>query len=158
MFKAKYVGAQPVENQPEYCNYAFEIKYMFIFKTFEISVYGPANLFDITEHIRQAIKESSASNGLALILSIGSTGALFKLPHSSYEDFISWVLKRIPYKSVHRHPGNAFAHLRSAVVGCDLILPIREGQMLIGEKSIALLENTAGRKKRRFSLILVGED
>lgn len=130
---------------------------MFEFKTFELAAYGPANLFDITEKIRDVVEESAILNGLVLVLSIGSTGAVVKLPSSSYEDFISWVLKSIPYDSTHRHPGNAFAHMRSSLMGCDFILPIKEGKMVLKEQTIVLLENTAGRKRRRFSLVLVGE-
>jgi thiamine phosphate synthase YjbQ (UPF0047 family) len=44
------------------------------------------------------------------------------------------------------------------VIGCDLLLPIRDGEVFQDTQTVVLLENTAGRKRRRISVVVMGED
>lgn len=130
---------------------------LFVTRDFEIAAFGPANLFNISDQVKDVVGKSNVRNGFVALLSIGSTGALTRLTEDAHEDFVEWVRTNLPFDSSHRHPGNAFAHLRSSLIGCDLILPLRNGEILGDSQSIVLLENTAGRKRRRISLVIVGE-
>lgn len=131
---------------------------MIFSKSIEVPAYGPANLFDITDRVLEIVRESKVSDGNALLFSIGSTGALVKLPRDEgvQEDFIAWVRFNLPFDSRHRHPGNAFAHLRSMFLGCQLIFPIIKGQAALDGQLLMLLENTAGRKRRRIAIVSGG--
>lgn len=131
---------------------------MLVVSDFEIAAFGPANLFDITDKVKEAIRRSGARNGFVALLSIGSTGALVRLSEDAHEDFVEWVRRNLPFEIFHRHPGNAFAHLRSSLIGCDLLLPVRDGEVFQDTQTVILLENTAGRKRRRISVVVMGED
>jgi len=131
---------------------------MIFSKSIEIAAYGPANLFDITDRIFDVVQESKVRGGNVLAFSIGSTGALVRLSEDEkvWDDFITWVRSNIPFDRAHRHPGNAFAHLRSTFFGCGVVVPVVEGRLILKGHRIVLLENTAGRKKRRVRLTIKG--
>lgn len=131
---------------------------MFSVSDFEVAAFGPANLFDITDKVKGAVSRIAVSQGFVLLLSVGSTGALVTLSEDAQEDFVEWVRRNLPFELFHRHPGNAFAHLRSTLIGCQLLLPIKDGELILGKERIVLLENTAGRKRRRISVRVVGGD
>lgn len=123
-------------------------------KRLYVNAYGPANLFNLSEQIELFIKETELINGIVFAFSVGSTGALVKT--TSKEVFADWIMSYIPYNRQHRHPGNAFAHLRSTFLGSDMTLTVVDGQV----KQIAdlyLLENTSGKKQRPLELKAFGQ-
>ena len=98
--------------------------------SFNLHSYGPANLFDITEGVLSEISLSEIDDGLMSIFSIGSTGAILSLPEDEglKEAFEAWVMNKIPFDVLHRHPGNAFAHLRSTFLGTNKVFPIKKSR------------------------------
>lgn len=130
-----------------------------ITSSFTISAYGPANLYDLSDQVSEITEQSNILEGYGLVFSIGSTGSLIRLPSIKevQEDFIHWVTKFIPFSANHRHPGNAFAHLRSTTLTTQIVSPVVNKGLISGEKSIVLLENTAGHKSRRIALSFIGE-
>jgi secondary thiamine-phosphate synthase enzyme len=123
-------------------------------QTSYLKAYGPANLFDLSTMVEQFSSQFTELNKSGFwISSIGSTGALLFLPDDARvkDDFLTWMRKKISYSQKHRHPGNAFAHLRSTFLGCFLFLPgeLLQQQLEDGcSLKPMLLENTAGRKTR----------
>ena len=93
-------------------------------------------------------------DGRLWLFSIGSTGALVSLPDSETDRraFVDWIRKTVPFSADHRHPGNAFAHLRSTILKSGLTIPVAGGRP-VGLKA-NLLENTAGRKSRPITMTL----
>lgn len=127
-----------------------------IYQTKTINAYGPANLFPLEEHVGSLIKEHDLTEGFVFLFSTGSTGVLVNLAEEDEEAFLDFALKFINYSPSHRHPGNAFAHLRSSFWGTSCLVPIDESRTIIAYKPY-LLENTAGRKNRRISFVLQGK-
>lgn len=127
-------------------------------KQLTLSAYGPANLFDITSQIEEVTQDSMLEEGAVFAFSIGSTGSLVFLPDDEKvkEEFIAWVRQKFPFKPAHRHPGNAFAHLRSTFFGTGVGIPWSQGLSELTKGHVYLLENTAGRKSRRIDLSVIG--
>ncbi|RJQ30929.1 MAG: hypothetical protein C4562_07270 [Actinobacteria bacterium] len=121
-----------------------------------IPAYGPANLFSLEEQVAVFIAESELVEGIINLFSIGSTGALVFLADGNKSVFEDYVAGAIPYSRSHRHPGNAFAHLRSTLLKTDLAIPVANSKMATGLKPY-LLENTAGRKSRRIDMGAAGK-
>jgi len=121
-----------------------------------LNAYGPANLFELTSLIDEFIAETELINGSVMIFSVGSTGALVQLGADNKEAFSDWVMSFIPYSGKHRHPGNAFAHLRSTALGSSYALTV-ESKKIKNTSGFYLLENTAGRKQRPLELRAFGE-
>jgi len=121
-----------------------------------LNAYGPANLFELSSFIDEFISESELINGQVMAFSVGSTGALVQLDDDNKEVFSDWVMSFMPFSGKHRHPGNAFAHLRSTALGSSYSLTV-ENKKIKNAGGLYLLENTAGRKQRPLELRAFGE-
>jgi secondary thiamine-phosphate synthase enzyme len=117
--------------------------------------YGPANLFDLRGEALDFLAEAPVGQGRLNIFSVGSTGAVVRLPDTEGvgRAFVDWVMAAVPFSRDHRHPGNAFAHLRSTFLKTEASVPIIEGAL--GGPAPYLLENTAGRKSRPLVLTAI---
>ncbi|MCD6357097.1 MAG: hypothetical protein DRJ96_06710 [Thermoprotei archaeon] len=110
--------------------------------------YGPNKLFDITE--RATRLALGVPEGVLLLQAIGSTGALLLLPRNrgvleSYEHDLWDLVETLGW----RHPGNAYAHLRSTLIGTTLALPIIGGEVPLNGAGIFFLENQPAMNRRR---------
>lgn len=126
-------------------------------KDFFIVTYGPTKLFDITDKVKEIIK--GVERGYVNIFSKGSTGALVVLPQNEeiIEVFEKALWKLIPIYG-WRHPGNAYAHLRSSLIGTSLSLLIDNGKILLPENHrIYFLENQFTNARRRHILITIAK-
>lgn len=123
-------------------------------KVVKLITYGPGKLFDITEHVKEAA--SNVDEEALFLFSKGSTGALVRLPRS--EDVIElfekelWRLVRI---YGWPHPGNAYAHLRSTLIGTWMIVPVSEGEPLLNGLGAYFLENQPVNARKREVFIYV---
>jgi secondary thiamine-phosphate synthase enzyme len=127
-----------------------------IYQTEIINAYGPANLFSLSDYVNQFIEDNILKEGFVFLFSTGSTGALVNLTEKDEEPFLNFALKSINYSQKHRHPGNAFAHLRSSFWGTSNLVLVENSKTIARFKSY-LFENTAGRKSRRISFVLQGQ-
>jgi len=125
-------------------------------RSVSLRTYGPANLFELAPEVDELVSRTGASS--LHILSVGSTGAVIGLPgyREVGESFVSWVMAAMPHSPEHRHPGNAFAHLRSTTLKTEMTVATADGRLL-GPLPF-LLENTAGRKTRPLVFSMLTEE
>ena len=128
-------------------------EYDFIIKT-----YGPNGVFDIMPYINEFLYEVNASKGLLVVECMGSTGALL-LVNPKYINEIKenelWTL--VPVNLDWQHEGNAYAHLRSTVLGTQIVLPVRNGSLAIGDNKLYFIENQCYTfRERHIYLMYMG--
>ncbi len=124
------------------------------------------DIIDLTEEVRRAVKESRIKEGLAHLFVHHSTAALTTI---EYEPGVLADLKRalsvlapdtIPYAHNTRWgDGNGRSHVKAALVGPSLTLPVGNGELLCGTwQQIVLLELdvNAGRT-RSVTCTITGE-
>lgn len=117
-----------------------------------LKTYGPNKLFDITSEVEKIAQE--IRHGLLILQAKGSTGAIVLLPDdkqivSKFEHDL-WDL--LPVYG-WRHPGNAYAHLRSTLLKTILVIPIIAGEIEYNAH-IFFLENQATVNKERHIIVL----
>ncbi len=120
----------------------------------EFLTYGPNKLFEVTGAISRLA--SSIKRGFVAVLSKGSTGALVVLPRSPsvIEEFERSLWDLVPIYG-WRHPGNAYAHLRSTLIGTSIIVPVEGSLPLLPQDcGVFFLENQPVNARRR-KLVLV---
>ena len=82
---------------------------------------------------------------------------LFKINWN--EEDIDAVKKIIPEKANYRHDnvdGNAAAHIKAAILGPDVNVPIKKGKLLLGTwQSIMLVELDGPRDNRRINVEII---
>lgn len=121
----------------------------------ELTTYGPNKLFDITDRVNELAR--GVKLGILALQAVGSTGALVLLPRRrEFVEAFEYSLWDLVPTLGWRHPGNAYAHLRSTLIGTTLALPVIEGGIPLEGIGIFFLENQpASRRRRRVVASLV---
>jgi secondary thiamine-phosphate synthase enzyme len=136
-------------------------------KTSEIklSTSGEGDIVDVTEKVETETKASKLSNGIASIFVPGSTGAITTIEYEPglLKD-LPTALERVAPKGAsyeHQkmwHDGNGHSHVRAAMIGPSLTVPIVNGHLSLGTwQQIVFLELDVRPRDRSLVLTIIGE-
>lgn len=93
-------------------------------------------LINITALVRQAVREQGWRDGALLLFCPHTTGALTINEAADPDvasDITAFLRKLIPQKAGFRHfEGNSDAHLKSSLIGPDLMLIVKDGDLRLG--------------------------
>lgn len=120
---------------------------------------------DISADVEALVADAGVSTGIVAIQLTGSTGALTTIEYEpgALQDLRRLLDQIAPANEDYAHneayhDGNGFSHVRSALLGTDLSIPIIEGKLQIGTWQEILLLNLDNRKRQREVVaVVVGE-
>jgi secondary thiamine-phosphate synthase enzyme len=126
---------------------------------------GFCDLIDITAKVRAQIETEKIQRGVVTLFVSGSTAALTTIEYESglVQDLKELVEKLIPSDRRYHHDDrwsddNGFSHLRAAVFGPSLAIPIENGAPLLGTwQQIVLLDFDNRPRTREIIVQLIGE-
>jgi len=120
-------------------------------------------MIDITSLVNAVISKSGVNKGLCLIYAMHSTAAVIINENADPNiclDIQDAMDKLIP-QGAWRHDaldGNAAAHIKAAILGPCKMMPIKDGQLLLGTwQSPMLVEFDGPRKARQVAVHIQGE-
>lgn len=124
---------------------------------------GEGDIVDITPRVREAVRESGAREGLANVFVAGSTAAVTTI---EYEKGVLQDLRRAlsgiaPESVPYAHDaawgdGNGRSHVKAAIVGPSLTIPVTGGEPALGTwQQVVLLELDVRESRRRTVTITV---
>lgn len=106
---------------------------------FSIQTKGHYDFIDLTDQVSELVKKSGVKDGLALVFVSGSTAAITTMEfENGIKADIKEVLEKLaPEKADYKHhqrwgDHNGAAHIKSALIGSDLMVPIENGELLLG--------------------------
>jgi secondary thiamine-phosphate synthase enzyme len=116
------------------------------------------DIIDITPEISREVKESSVVNGAVTVFVPGSTAAVTTIEFESgvINDLEKAIERMAPADIYYEHnerwgDGNGYAHVRAAMIGPCLHIPIVEGSMTLGTwQQVVLLDFDNRPRKRRI--------
>lgn len=116
------------------------------------------DIIDITTQISREVKESSVVNGAVTVFVPGSTAAVTTIEFESgvINDLEKAIDRMAPEDIYYEHnerwgDGNGYAHVRAAMIGPSLHIPIVEGKMTLGTwQQIVLLDFDNRPRSRRI--------
>lgn len=125
--------------------------------TIQVETHGEGEIVNLTPQVEEAIAESGVPGGLANIFVVGSTAAITTI---EYEPGVLSDLNRalsviapddIPYAhDAAWGDGNGRSHVKAAVVGPSVSIPVIEGRLACGTwQQIVLLELDVRSSRRR---------
>ena len=131
----------------------------------EIMTRGQSDVIDLTGEIRKKISASRIINGSALIFVTGSTGALTTLEYEPglIQDLPALMEKLVPKENAYSHDetwhdGNGHSHLRAALIGPSLTIPVIDQKPLLGTwQQVVFLEFDNRPRERRIVVQVSGE-
>ncbi len=120
------------------------------------------DLIDITREVSRRIRESGIAEGSVLVFVPGSTAALTTIEYESgvVEDLREAIERLVPEGAHYRHDarwgdGNGYSHVRAALLGPSLTIPVIEGRLVLGTWQQVILCDFDNRPRKRQVVVQV---
>jgi secondary thiamine-phosphate synthase enzyme len=126
---------------------------------------GKTDILDLTPQVIEGIERSAIRNGHVTLFIPGSTAALTTIEYESgaINDLKNAIERMAPEDLYYEHnerwgDGNGYSHVRAALVGPSLHIPLLDGKLSIGTwQQIVLLDFDNRPRKRQIIVQLLGE-
>lgn len=126
---------------------------------------GFSDVIDLTGDVNEIIEKYNVNNGIITVFIPGSTGAVTTIEYEPglVKDIPDFVEKILPRDSHYHHnetwhDGNGFSHMRAALYGPSVTVPIENGKLLLGTwQQITLLDFDARPRNREIIIQIIGE-
>jgi secondary thiamine-phosphate synthase enzyme len=126
---------------------------------------GRDQVLNITDQVSGFIDSSGIKNGNVTVFVSGSTGSVTTI---EYEPGLIKDMKKLgeriaPSSENYAHnetwgDGNGYSHVRSAVIGPSLVVPIVSGKMVLGTwQQIAVIDHDTRSRSREIVIQIMGE-
>jgi secondary thiamine-phosphate synthase enzyme len=124
-----------------------------------------AALYEITDEVARWVSETDASTGLLTLFCQHTSASLLITENASsavHRDLLRWLAAMAPECSAYEHsaegPDDMPAHLKSALTGNSLTIPVADGRMLLGTwQGIYLAEHRRAPHRRKVVAHLAGD-
>lgn len=123
---------------------------------------GETDVIDITRQVAGKVSESGVTDGQVLIFIPGSTASVATIEYESgvVQDLKEAVERLAPRGIFYRHDarwgdGNGYAHVRAALLGPSLTVPIAGGRPVLGTWQQIVLIDFDNRPRNRKILVQV---
>ena len=123
------------------------------------------DIIDVTPQVINLVKESAVENGCVLLFIPGSTAALTTIEFESgvVNDLKKAIDRMAPEDIYYEHnerwgDGNGYAHVRAAMIGASLYIPVIEAKMALGTWQQIVLIDFDNRPRERRILVQIRGD
>ncbi len=123
---------------------------------------GKTDLLDITDEVSARVRESGIEEGSVLVFVPGSTAALTTIEYENgvIEDLKEAIARLAPENLRYRHDarwgdGNGYSHVRAALLGPSLAVPVIGGKLVLGTWQQIILCDFDNRPRKRKVIIQV---
>ncbi len=120
------------------------------------------DVLDLTRDVEDFVTRTSVDRGSVLVFVPGSTGAITTIEFESgaVADLKQAIERIAPQDAEYEHnlrwhDGNGYSHVRAALMGPSLVLPISRGQVVHGTWQQIVLCDFDNRPRRREILVQV---
>ncbi len=121
-------------------------------------------IVNITEQVREVIKQSKIQEGLCLVNAMHITASVFINDAESglHQDFKDWLEELAPHEPVSQYRHNTFednadAHLKRQVMGREVVVAINEGELDFGPWEQIFYGEFDGKRDKRVLVKVMGE-
>ncbi len=118
---------------------------------------------EITDEVRQRLRESGAREGVCILFVRHTTAGLTVNENADPDvprDLLHALRALIPQHGMDFRHGeeNSDAHLKATLVGSSVTVPFHDGELLLGRwQGIFLCEFDGGRERQVTMILLTGE-
>ena len=130
---------------------------MIVQNKIELNTKGFNDIVDITSRIQDNITDSKIKDGYVLVFVPGATGGITTIEYEPglLQDLPEMFEKIAPMNKSYFHDktwhdGNGYAHLRSALIGPDITIPIQDNKMVLGTWQQVVFLDFDNRPRQRY--------
>ncbi len=129
-------------------------------------------LIDLTEQVKNAVKESGISQGICVVFSPHTTASI-RLNHNEpllMQDFMKTLYRTVPVDISYSHDlfeirqniapnerSNGHAHVKAFMLGSSESLIVNQGELVLGEKQSIFFVEFDGGRNRQVHIHVMGE-
>lgn len=121
-------------------------------------------LYEITEEVAEWVREAEFRTGLLTLFCQHTSASLLITENASpavHRDLLRWLAAMAPESGAYEHsaegPDDMPAHLRAALTGNSLAVPVADGRMLLGTwQGVYLAEHRRAAHRRKVVAHLTG--
>ena len=125
---------------------------------------GEGQIVDLTEGVLAVVRQSGVDHGAVCVFVTGSTAAVTTMEYEpgGVADLQALLERLVPrtgeyQHNVLNHDDNAHAHLRAALVGPSVSVPLVEGHLVLGTwQQVVLLDFDTRPRERRVHVQVLG--
>jgi secondary thiamine-phosphate synthase enzyme len=150
------VAARPFRPVPLYNPHAMPIAQSHL----ELQTTADTDVVDLTPDISDFLAESGVKEGILVIFIPGSTAGVTTIEYETgaVADLKRAVERLAPRDEHYEHnlrwgDGNGYSHIRAALLGPSLTVPVHEGQLELGSWQQVVLCDFDNRPRRRRVLL-----
>jgi secondary thiamine-phosphate synthase enzyme len=128
----------------------------------EIATQGDSHMVDVTVRVQEVVDRHGFREGQALVFVPGSTAALTTIEFEpGLEKDLPAALERFAPRGIRYeheeawHDDNGHSHVRASLVGPSLVVPFRDGRLLVGTWQQVVLIDFDTRPRRRQLVVQV---
>ena len=128
-------------------------------QTFQVKTRERDQMIEITDRVRQAVREAQVSDG-SVVVYVPHTTAGITINENADPDVIRDLImelnKVIPFDDNYRHlEGNAAAHIKSSIIGASVQVIVDRGDLVLGTWQGIFFAEFDGPRSRKLHLQLV---
>jgi len=135
--------------------------------TFTLSTDERTEITDITKLVRDAVQQFPVQTGIALINTMHTTCALFinEFQAALIADLKALIERLVPERGGYKHNdprysdcerGNADAHLRAALLGRNIAVGVKDGELALGRFQSIIFAELDGPRARSLRIQIFG--
>lgn len=117
---------------------------------------------NITSQVREVVRNSGVKSGLCLVYVPHTTACVFVNEGADPDvirDIAYSVEKLIPWRDNYAHSeGNSAAHIRSSIIGNSRVIPVEDGDLMLGTWEAIFLAEFDGPRERKVIVKVIKED
>ncbi|MCC7344282.1 MAG: YjbQ family protein [Deltaproteobacteria bacterium] len=139
---------------------------MIFLRNYYVNTTVKTDVLLITHDVKRAVRESGVPSGLVTVLIPGATAGVAILENDPkiHEELKKWVETQIPAETGPRPnrrsgTGRNDAHLRAALIGLSLSIPLQDGKLMLGAWQEVVLFDFDDNKvaRREITIQVMGE-
>ena len=130
---------------------------------FTINSRGFTDIIDITQKVKSAVYQHNLKNGNVVVALPGSTASITTIEYEPglIKDFPDILDKIVPMERNYHHDdtwhdGNGYAHVRAALIGSSVTVPLIDGALLLGTwQQIVLIDFDTKPRSRNIYVQII---
>jgi len=127
------------------------------------------DIINITDYVKQAVKDSGIANGILYVITMHTTTGITVNEDAECirRDILTLFKRLVPEEADYQHARyldfdgrlgvNAPSHLRSVVVGNHTVIPLQDGKLVVGQRQSVFFLEFDGPLHREFVIAIIGE-
>lgn len=125
-------------------------------KSVTLRTHKRCEFVDITGRVQEVINQAKLRDGAAMIFVPHTTAGVTineNADASVVADLLETLERLIPHQGNYRHSeGNSDSHCKASLMGCSVVVPVKNGELILGTWQGIYFCEFDGPRSRKFQL------